>query len=351
MLAVVLVLIVAALAGAFSGSGKSTADPGVTTPARTSGTSSPAAASSTPTTRSSAPVTTTSAASTTHAATAVHTVLATTSTWHLPTQLSRVVVLPVSGGLELIGGLLNGDQSSAKVDHLALPAGTVTADGTLATGVHDAAGAAYGGSLYVYAGGASSEVAGVQKVVPGGTSLSVGTLPDPRSDLVEVQVGDKVVLLGGYNGHRSLKDVLISSDGVHFTVLTQLPVPVRYPAAVVRGGQIWVYGGDVALKPSTVIQRIDVAAGKATVVGHLPEAISHEAGLVFGTTVWLAGGTIGSGTSDHLWRSDDGLTFVRAGSLPAPRSDAGVAMVQGVGYLVGGEGTNRFDTVVTIKPG
>lgn len=352
VLGVLLVLLVANLAGAFSGSGSPAATPTTSGSPRTTTSASPARThGSTPTSGAPTSGAPTTSAAATHGPTAVHKVTATTSTWRLPAPLSRVVVLPVAGGLELLGGLLNGDKSSATVQRVALSSGTVTADGTLATGVHDAAGAAYGGSLYVYAGGAATEVAGVQKAVAGGTSVVAGTLPDPRSDLVAVQAAGKVVLIGGYNGHRSLKDILVSTDGVHFTVLTQLPVPVRYPAAVVRGNQIYVYGGDVALKPVDVIQRIDLAAGTATVVGHLPEPISHQAALVFGTTVWLAGGTTSSGTSDRLWRSDDGLAFTRAGSLPAPRSDAGVAMVHGVGYLVGGEGSTRFDTVVEVKPG
>jgi hypothetical protein len=349
---VVLVLLVADLGGAFSGSGKSSGTPSTSGSPSTTTSGSPAAThSSTPTSGAPTSATPTTTAAVKHGPTPVHKVTATTSTWRLPAPLSRSVVLPVAGGLEVLGGLLNGDHSSAVVQRIALPAGTVTADGTLATGVHDAAGVAYQGSLYVYAGGAAQEVNTVQKAVPGGTSVTAGALPDPRSDLVSVQVGGKVVVLGGYNGHRTLKDILVSTDGVHFTVLTQLPVPVRYPAAVVRGSQIWVYGGDVNLKPVDVIQRIDLAAGTATVVGHLPGPLSHEAGLVFGTSVWLAGGSTATGTTAALWRSDDGLAFVRSGSLPAPRSDAGVAMVQGVGYLVGGEGTGRFDTVVAVKPG
>lgn len=355
MLAVLVVLLVAGLAGAFSGSGTPAAQPGSTVSPATKTTTSPAAVHSAATTTSGAPTPTIATTTTASAKPAgpgpVHAVTATTSTWRLPAPLSRAVVLPVAGGLELLGGLLNGDHSSPDVLRVALPAGTVTADGKLATPVHDAAGAAYQGGLYVYAGGAASEVAAVQKAVPGGTSVTAGALPEPRSDLVTVQVGGKVVAIGGYNGHRTLADILVSTDGVHFTVLAKLPVPVRYPAAVVHGGQIWVYGGDVGLKPVDVIQRIDLTAGTATVVGHLPEPISHQAGLVFGSSVWLAGGVTPSGTSGRLWRSDDGLAFVSGGALPAPRSDAGVAMLNGVGYLVGGEGAGRFDTVVAVKPG
>ena len=134
-------------------------------------------------------------------------------------------------------------------------------------------------------------------------------------------------------------------------MLTQLPVPVRYPAVVVRGNDIYLYGGDVDRKPSDVIQKIDVAAGKATLVGHLPEPISHEAAFVFGSTVWLAGGVDPAGVSAKLFRSDDAIAFVRDGVLPSARSDAGAAVLDGVGYLLGGENGSRLKSVLTLKPG
>jgi hypothetical protein len=260
-------------------------------------------------------------------------------------------VLPTPKGLQLIGGLLDGDTSSALVRLISLPSGKATLDGRLATGVHDAAGGAYKGSLFVYGGGGASEVDAVQRLSLGHVAAKAGTLPAPRSDLVEAQAVGKLVLLGGYDGTKALADVLVTTDGKTFTVLTQLPVPVRYPAAVVRGTDIYLYGGDVDRKPSDVIQKIDVAAGKATLVGHLPEPISHEAAFVFGSTVWLAGGTDPGGTSAKLFRSDDATTFVRDGVLPSARSDAGFAMLNGVGYLLGGENGARLKSVLTLKPG
>ncbi len=251
----------------------------------------------------------------------------------------------------MIGGLLDGDASSSLVRLISLPAGTATLDGRLATGVHDAAGGSYKGSLYVFGGGAAAEVTSVQRLAAGHVAVTVGTLPAARSDLVEAQADGKVVLLGGYDGTKALADVLVSTDGKTFTVLTQLPVPVRYAALVVRGNDIYLYGGDVDRKPSDVIQKIDVAAGKATVVGHLPEPISHEAAFVFGATVWLAGGVDPSGVSAKLFRSDDALTFVASGVLPSARSDAGYATLHGVGYLLGGENGSRLKSVLTIKPG
>ena len=67
--------------------------------------------------------------------------------------------------------------------------------------------------------------------------------------------------------------------------------------------------------------------------------------------MWLAGGTSTSGTSAALFRSDDAVTFVRAGVLPEARTDAGAAMLGGVGYLLGGENGSRLKSVLEIRPG
>lgn len=276
---------------------------------------------------------------------------ATTLAWRLPTPLSRMVALAApGGGIELAGGLLDGDHSSAQVLHVDPVTGRTTSDGTLATGVHDSAGAVVGSHLVVYAGGASMEVAGIQQLTPGGTSTTLGALPEPRSDLVVAKVGSKVVVLGGYTGTATLADVLVSSDGVHFTVLARLPVPVRYPAVVVRGSDIYLYGGDVARKPTDVIQRVSVTAGTAVVAGHLPRATGHGAALVLGGAVWLAGGTFPGGTSSRIYRSTNGVAFTQVGLLPGPRSDMGVVVLDGVGYLIGGETPTRTSSVVALRP-
>ena len=258
-----------------------------------------------------------------------------------------VALTAPGGGLELAGGLLNGDHSSARVLHIDLPSGAVTDDGILATGVHDSAGAVLGGSSFVYAGGAATEVSGIQRLAPGGTATQVGRLPEPRSDLVAVVAAGKVVVLGGYSGSATLADVLVSSDGVHFTVLARLRVPVRYPAVVVRGTDIYLYGGDVAKRPTDAIQRVSLSPGAATVVGHLPRPTGHAAALVLGGAVWLAGGSTPAGTSYRIYRSVDGRDVRtsrpaagaegrhgcggdRRGGLPDRRRDTGAYVVGGV---------------------
>ncbi len=265
--------------------------------------------------------------------------------------LSRLVALAArDGGIELLGGLANGDHSSDAVRHVTLRSGRVAAAGRLAVGVHDSAGAAVGGRFLLYGGGAGTEVATVQRIVPGGTAIRAGSLPAPRSDLVAVQSGSTVVLVGGYDGTHTLADVLVSRAGGRFTVLSRLVVPVRYPSALVRGHDVLVYGGDVNRKPVDVIQRIDLSTGITTVVGHLPLALSHESALLLGGSAWLAGGSTANGTTAAVLRSVDGVHFLRSGHLPGPRSDAGAVVVDGVGFLIGGETPSRTATVVALRP-
>ena len=346
-------LVLADLGGAFSGKGKQAVAPaaGPSTAAKAPAGSTTAAA---PTSKAPSTGTRPATSSTpppTVASTPVHKVTVAEATWTLPNTLSRMVVLAIPGGLEMMGGLLDGDTSSALVRLVALPSGKAALDARLSVGVHAAAGASYQGHLFVYGGTGNGTVATVQRIARGHVAVAAGALPAPRAGMVEAQAGGKVVLLGGYDGTNALADVLVSSNGTTFTVLTRLPVPVRYPAVAVRGNDVYLYGGDVAGKPSDVIQKVDVAAGTATLAGHLPQPLSHEAALVFGSTVWLAGGTSTSGTSAALFRSDDAVTFVRDGVLPEARTDAGVAMVGGVGYLLGGENGSRLKSVVLIKPG
>lgn len=274
------------------------------------------------------------------------------ATWQLPTPLSREIALAApGGGIELLGGLLNGDRSSGQVLRIALPAGQVRTDGTLAVAVHDSAGAVVQGRIFVYGGGATHEVASIQQAVRGGVATVAGALPAPRSDLVAATTSTRIVLLGGYDGANTLADVLASEDGVHFTVASTLPMPVRYPAVVVRGHGILVYGGDVNRHPIDVIQRVDLLTGKTTVVGHLAHPLSHEAAFTLGGAYWLVGGTTSGGsTSAAIYRSTDGVNFTATGRLPGPRSDAAAVVVDGVGYLLGGETRTRTSTVVVLRP-
>ena len=273
--------------------------------------------------------------------------------YELPAPLSRPVVLPDGTGLVVAGGLTAASNTAAAVLRIDLSAGRIVADGSLAVPVHDAAGAVLGGRELVFGGGAATSVATVQALDAGVPSRLVGTLPEPRSDLVAAAMDGQAYLLGGYTGRAWLASVLATGDGTTFRTVATLPVPVRYPALVATPGALWVVGGETASGAQTgLIQRVTLPTGQASVVGRLAEPLAHAVGFALAGRVYVAGGLRGrSRTSAILAIDPTGATGHVVAQLPMALSDCGVATAGGVVYLVGGEAPRPVATVIEIQPG
>src|SRR4051794_1419801 len=164
----------------------------------------------------------------------------------LPAPVSRVVALVDGDSVVLLGGEPASGGSSAGVIRVDPATGRGTSIGTLGQATHDAAGAVVNGAFVVFGGGEQHTIDAGQSIAPGQPARVVGHLPQPRSDVVAATVDDHTYLLGGYDGTRATPDVLDTTDAVHFTVLTKLPVPVRYAAVAVTGHRIWLFGGEAA---------------------------------------------------------------------------------------------------------
>ena len=109
---------------------------------------------------------------------------------------------------------------------------------------HDSAGATLAGRALVFGGGTAAPSAEVQRFVTGGRVLSSGSLPEARADAAAVTIGARAFVIGGYDGSSLDAEVLSTTDGLHFSPVAALPVPVRYPAAAVLDGRIYVFGGE-----------------------------------------------------------------------------------------------------------
>src|ERR1035437_622313 len=276
---------------------------------------------------------------------------ATLAPWQLPAPLSRMVVLTNEGRLLIIGGLNSGGTSVRSILAADPTKGVVTSDGTLALAVHDSSGALLSGAAYIFGGGNSASISTVQVIKPGQSVQTTGNLPTARADLAATVAGSEAVIVGGYDGTSPANAVLATTDGAHFRVVGMLRSPVRYAAVVVMGSYLYVFGGEWAGQLSTAIQRVDLGTGVVDVVGHLPVGLGHAAALVLNDPLWLVGRPGPGGPSDG------GLPFARpsggaasAGTLPKPVSDAGIAVLGGTGYLVGGEvAGSPISTVVELK--
>ena len=293
----------------------------------------------------------------TTAPTVLRTLQAVLEPWSLPAAVSRPVVLPDGSGFVILGGLATGDVSTSRIVAVDPGSGHAQVAGRLAVAVHDSAGAVLGGRWFVFGGGSFSTVSDIQAWTAGAATV-LGNLPAARSDLTVATSGATAYILGGFDGTAMTPQVLATTDGVTFRPVGDLPVPVRYAAAGVVGGTLWVIGGVTSTSEggtaeTDAVQSIDLTTGAARVAGRLNVPLGHAAAVVLGGQLFVVGGTSGGAPSAAIWRLDEGTgSLAPAGQLPQPRSDAGAVVVGGTAYLVGGEVTGPtapLDTVVALR--
>ena len=270
----------------------------------------------------------------------------TPAAYQLPSGISREVVLASGGNLLIIGGLNQGPVTTRTVTKLNPVTGRTTPAGRLAAASHDAAGAVLGGRPYLFGGGVVASLAAVQSLRRGHTATVAGQLPGPRSDLSSVTLGGTAYLIGGYDGATYAPAVLATSNGTAFRTVARLPVPVRYAAVAGTGSRIYVFGGQTPGGPSRLIQRVDLATHRATVVGRLPTPVTGATAFTLGGRIFIAGGQVARGgaspaASRAVLAYDPARhSAAAAGTLPVPVSNAASAVVGGTAFIVGGTDGN-----------
>jgi hypothetical protein len=282
--------------------------------------------------------------------------------WQLTAPLSREVAVEGANpsSVSVLGGLTTASATTPNVVSLAVPAGTPTPAGSLATPTHDAAGAVLDGRILVFGGGVLTSLSTVQAYpFSTGTATTAGTvvgqLPQPRSDATSVTIGRTAYVVGGYDGTHADPQVLATTNGSTFHPIGSLPVPVRYPAVAAVGRTIYVFGGQsVGGSGGAVdaIQRIDTVSGSIEVVGHLPQALLGASAVTLDGVAYVAGGSTGPADSGVIYAFDPASRRAMvAGHLIAPVSNAAVAVVAGTAWLVGGEsGSTPIATVQMLRP-
>lgn len=271
----------------------------------------------------------------------------------LPSAVSRAAAVTDGSSILVLGGLPPTHQTTTKNVRLDPAAGTNAPAGDLAVATHDAAAVRLNGSVFVFGGGAATVGDAVQAVDASGSTHVVGHLPTPRADLRSVVVGDRAVIVGGYDGHTSLATVLATTDGTHFSVIATLPRAVRYPALAVVGQKVYVFGGEEGTTPVADVQVIDLSGPSATAtrVGALPEPRGEAVTVTSGDRVWIAGGRTPSGIVGSVVRWDTtASTAAPGGSLPSPVADAVAVTIDRTTYLVGGENTAAVSSVFAAEP-
>jgi len=280
--------------------------------------------------------------------------------WQLIAPISREVILPGTRPNQLLiaGGLSGSGSSDSGIYALDTKNGQLALIGSLGTATHDAAGSLLGTHALVFGGGNLAPSASTQGFTTSGSALGSGSLPQARADAVGITVGATAYVIGGYDGPSLDAEVLATTDGLHFTNAATLPVPVRYPAAAVLGGKIYLFGGQASDgRPVRSVQVIDPSTHAASLIGELPIPLSGSVAANLGGTIYLAGGDSESGTAlrpvASIFAFDPtSTTFPRAGALPLAVSNAGATVLGTRLWIVGGEtaGGSPSSAVQMIKP-
>jgi hypothetical protein len=261
----------------------------------------------------------------------------------------------VGGKAYVLGGLSKAKASTNVVWEFDPATGAARSRGALTVQSHGGAGASLGDTAFVF-GGRSR--AGVLDAVdsytpPDKKAATVARLPRPRTDSVGITdpEGPTLYIVGGWDGTEPTNEVLSTIDGVTFQTVATLAEPVRWPAAVVQGTNLWVFGGEWNDIPTASIQLVDLAKGQASVVARLPQPVTRASAFVIRDTVFLAGGRVGGGRSNEIRRFDPTTyTFSPAGTLPNNLSDSSVVTIGESAYLLGGLAPMPTAQIVQITP-
>jgi N-acetylneuraminic acid mutarotase len=201
-------------------------------------------------------------------------------------------------------------------------------------------------------------------VVPWQVSPKELALPGPRTDGALVQVGSKLLFIGGSDGKTASADVYVAEivGGSSFDKWKSgpaLPEPRAGAAVAFTNGAIYVIGGtDAAGKPTKTVYELDpntqtgdLGQWKTVDAAALPAARTAAAVAVTSDGLVLVGGNDGTGPTATVWKSDfDSKGALTAWAANAPlidrRQGALAAQIGDFLWVYGGSGSSGPSTIV-----
>lgn len=191
-------------------------------------------------------------------------------------------------------------------------------------------------------------------------------LPAPRTEGAAVQVGTKLLYIGGSDGSKAVSDVFVAEivGGDTFDRWQPgpaLPAPRKDAAVTFSNGTIYVIGGaDAAGAPSTTVYELtpdtqtgDLGSWTTDDALALPAPRSGAAVAVGSDGLYVVGGSDASGApTTTAWKSTLDATSGKLGAwtaqqpLTAPRTGALADLVGNYLWLYGGADANGPTTTV-----
>ncbi|HEY6962332.1 MAG TPA: hypothetical protein VI408_10630 [Gaiellaceae bacterium] len=154
---------------------------------------------------------------------------------------------------------------------------------------------------------------------------------------VAAAYGGAVILAGGLDaGQTSTTGVFrMSPETGTLTPLGSLPQAFHDAAGATIGSALYVFGGGAATSTAAV-QRFDLRTHASSVVAQLPHPLSDVAAARTASGVFLVGGYDGHAARREIYRTRDGVHFVRVALLPVGLRYPAVGAVGATVVIAGG---------------
>ncbi len=201
---------------------------------------------------------------------------------------------PLTGGILVIGG--GGPSENGTADaQLVSPSGSATIVGKMPQPRSDHVAARVGGKIYVLGGyDGANIVADIVSTVDGSSFTTVTRLPVPVRYPAVTVIGTSIYLFGGVANTQGTDTAAIqrldTATGA-ITIVGQLPSTLSHASAIQLGNEVLLLGGYINnTQLSDQILRFDPTTNTITSAGRLPEPNSDAAAVVIGNRGYLVGG-------------------------------------------------------------
>ncbi|MGE5435191.1 MAG: Kelch repeat-containing protein, partial [Candidatus Doudnabacteria bacterium] len=209
----------------------------------------------------------------------------------LAAPLQDAAIVTFRRRILLLGGLDAADTSTAGVRTIA--GGRVRTIGRLPNVFHDGAAVRIGSNVYEFGGGDGiRQLDQILRVDPEtGTAIRVGSLPAPSSDHAAAVVAGQAYIVGGYTGQSWLNTIVAWRPGGGTRVVARLPTPLRYSAVTAAQGKIIVAGGSLPNgDASRAVYSFDPGSRELHRLGSLPAPTTHAGAAVLDDRALVIGG-------------------------------------------------------------
>ncbi len=224
--------------------------------------------------------------------------------------------------------------------------------------------AAAGDAIYLFGGRdrAGESYAEIYRLQPMRRSIRrVGALPSPRFGMGVAAYGERIYVLGGFDGHKLYDEILaLDTRTGRLSPAGRLPGPRAFGAAVTAGEALYYAGGwngerqlDEVLRLRPGREAGPEGSLEASLAGRLPSPREFAAAAFYHDRLYVLGGSDDrGGYLDEIVELDPGqesLASRLVGRLPSSRIRCAVFASPEAIYLLGGWEGRRVDQVLAIR--